>query len=615
MYGNVSLDLDGPKGKLGQYCDIPDKVSGLFGQGLAQLFGFNNREALRSFSAAAQLSPDCALCHWGVAMCLAPNINYHVEDQTKLNSAGQKAADLASVQPSLQKKTLRLIAGAVALKQDPSIPDSASSPARAAFAKTMCAPLDSGDKDVDIDAICAGALMSLSPWNYYDTDASYPSSPLKPALLPAKVKLENATAGPIPHVLAIHLLIHLLEPTNAPSSFRWEALRQAEALFNSSGKELVPGQGHLTHMPAHLFLRVGHYYEAVQTSMQAVVNNKRYIASCLNPYAYGHNLKMLIANARFAGMSAAALDAARMSGEKEAGLEHTPAGGEIKRALVMISSSSRPPPAIIVSPLTPLSPLLPATACVDCAGIGSPELILTLARLGRWNEVLQQPQPASWGEPRFAAYREATYYYARALAFYATSGNGKSQNQTAVLMGDLEGGLAVNASARDKTYATLVPAEVHAARAWWVDKDVSATVEALQESVKANDAIPYLEPPRWYYPPRHCLAFALLSTLSLSSGKSHQTASSAASESSPSTVGDSPTAMQLANESQQALDVLSVDLGIHPNNTWALVGTAQALDALGRGDEAAQYRERAVAAWQHADIALPTSPCPQLQVR
>jgi hypothetical protein len=101
--------------------------------------------------------------------------------------------------------------------------------------------LESGD--VDIDALCAGALMSMSPWNYYDGDSSYPASPLKPALQPAKSKLENATAGAVPHALAIHLLIHLLEPTNAPSNFRWEAFPAAETLFNTSGKELVPGQG------------------------------------------------------------------------------------------------------------------------------------------------------------------------------------------------------------------------------------------------------------------------------------------------------------------------------------------------------------------------------------
>ena len=81
---------------------------------------------------------------------------------------------------------------------------------------------------------------------------------------------------------AIHLLIHLLEPTSAPERFRWQALAPALALYNAThGRELVPASGHLTHMPAHLFLRTGLYAAGVATSKVAVVNNRR----CRNPPA------------------------------------------------------------------------------------------------------------------------------------------------------------------------------------------------------------------------------------------------------------------------------------------------------------------------------------------
>jgi hypothetical protein len=81
MYGDMGdIDLLGPRGKYGQYIDVPDDktVAQLWQQGIAHLFGFNNVEALRSLSSAAYLDPECALCHWGVAMCYAPNIKWGV---------------------------------------------------------------------------------------------------------------------------------------------------------------------------------------------------------------------------------------------------------------------------------------------------------------------------------------------------------------------------------------------------------------------------------------------------------------------------------------------------------------------------------------------------------
>jgi hypothetical protein len=45
--------------------------------------------------------------------------------------------------------------------------------------------------------------------------------------------------------------------------------------------------GHVTHMPAHLFLRVGRYAAGVATSQASVANNRRYSDQCLTPYAVG----------------------------------------------------------------------------------------------------------------------------------------------------------------------------------------------------------------------------------------------------------------------------------------------------------------------------------------
>ena len=119
--------------------------------------------------------------------------------------------------------------------------------------------------------------MANTAWDYYNSTHQGVRGVLKPELADPKARLLNATnATGVPHVFAIHLLIHLLEPTTAPEEYRWQALAPALTLYNGShGQELVPAQGHLTHMPAHLFLRTGLYAAGVATSKVAVANNRR----------------------------------------------------------------------------------------------------------------------------------------------------------------------------------------------------------------------------------------------------------------------------------------------------------------------------------------------------
>lgn len=193
------------------------------------------------------------------------------------------------VSVQLTAKTKRLIAGAMALVT--TVPDSHNSTARKHFAEVMCAKMDNPDSDVD--AVCAGALMTTTPWHYYQGSPSGGHFPLMPQLEAAKERLLRATQGTTPNIFAAHLLIHLLEPTNAPLEYRWMALEPTKRLY-----EYLPGQGHLSHMPAHLFLRVGLYYIGAVTSLKSTEDNRQYISTCLSPYAYGHNVKMLIACAR-----------------------------------------------------------------------------------------------------------------------------------------------------------------------------------------------------------------------------------------------------------------------------------------------------------------------------
>ena len=260
------------------------------------------------------------------------------------------------------------------ITDDPKHTDGPHTPQRAAFAKVLCSGESAGsvepgqaDADADINAFCAYALMNLSPWNYYQGKNAGARYPLKEFLLPAKERLlttinRTVAANGTPHPLAVHLLIHLVEPSTAPESYRWLAARPTTMLFNGTkgGGELVPAQGHLTHMPAHLFLRIGMYEEGVATSKVSVADNLKYSARCLVPYGLGHDCKMLVANARLAGMFTDALKYARLAENGNAFLEPTVAGG---------------------------------VQSVDAAGPGSPELILTLAKSGRFGEILEVAAP------------------------------------------------------------------------------------------------------------------------------------------------------------------------------------------------------------------------------
>lgn len=541
--------------------DLPSgqpNVTSLFQQGLAHMYGFNLFEALRNFETAAAQSPDCALCWWGVAMSFAPNINYYVENQTRLNSAARKALALATTQPNLSPKTKRIITATAELVAPDDYVDSPDSPYRKKWADSMCE--DMSPPDPDVDALCATALMALSPWNYYQGTAGGGHFPMKKFLLPAKAKLLGAVdhgAGGMPHVFAIHLLIHLLEPSNAPLSYRWDAYRPAHLLFDGGPSgELVPAQGHLTHMPAHLFLRVGEYNNAVQTSTISTSDNEAYLDKCLTPYGHGHNLKMYVANARLAGRFEDALSHARKAGLPTSGRERTPNGG---------------------------------LQCVDCAGPGSPEVVLTMARFGRWGSVLAEPMPTtSWGDsPAWRGYHEAAWRYARAVAHWVASSAGK--NATAVALGDHEAELSRTAAASAASptqlfnYTVIIPEQLAAARALYVgEPDWAAAIAHIRQVVEADDSNFYLEPPRVWYPPRECLG-ALLNAA-------------------PAEVG---------GNAKQALDAFDDSLQQFVESPWALYGAATAARSLGLSALAANYTARGDLAWGMADVQF-VNPCPEL---
>ncbi len=556
MYGDL-----GPYIHLVDNKDLPNNptVSALFKQGLAQLYGFNLIESDRNFRTAAQLDPNCVLCFWGIAAAHSPSINYWILDQKSLNDAANTAVDLFKKQSkTLSEKTKRLVAAAAKLIAPANHTDSPNSPFRKAWSDSLC----EDSSDPDINTFCAGSLMALTPWNYYQGVPSGGRFDLKTMLVPAKQKLlDSIGVDGRPHVLAIHLLIHLLEPSNAPLSFRWEALKAAKLLFNGSSShgELVPSQGHLTHMPAHLFLRTGLYNEGVDTSTVSTSVNTMYDAKCLVAYCHGHNQNMYLSHARMAGRLKDGMEiATHILNRKTAGDE--PALG------------------------------MTAHICCDCGGPGSAGGVMTLMRFGKWEEILKMnvPAPSAFDpvDQNWAQQQRAMWHYTRAAAYWALSDNGEKEDM--VKSGDAE---AVLSKAAAKNCAdpgnfvnltAIIPAELDGLRSYHIDQDWKKAIQSYRAAVAYDDNNPYMEPPPMYYPPRHCLG-ALLANA-------------------PEAAGGNIT---------EALETFEWDLTAFVDNGWSLYGAADAAQKLGEVSKAKDYQTRADIAWARADDSF-VSPCPQL---
>ena len=269
-----------------------------FDQGLILAFAFNHAEAARSFQQAYHLDPDCALCYWGEALVLGPNIN-------------------APMDPSLAPQTYALV------KKSQALSDSAGEKEQAliqalskryakeapvdrtwldeAYAVAMRNVAQRFPNDPVIAALYAESLMDLHPWDFWSKQGE-----AKPWTAEIVSTLERALLIDQNNPLANHLYIHVMEA----SPYVEKAIPSAERL-----PSLVPGAGHLVHMPAHVYIRVGRYRDAILANQHAVKIDQNYLnhahAESIYTLAYvPHNHHFLWAAAIKTGQKALATQAA-----------------------------------------------------------------------------------------------------------------------------------------------------------------------------------------------------------------------------------------------------------------------------------------------------------------
>jgi tetratricopeptide (TPR) repeat protein len=491
-----------------------------FDQGLVLSYGFNHAEAIRAFQQCVALDPEAAMCYWGHAWALGPNINAMMDPAVvpEAWAALQKAQELAANASEVEQAYISALAHRYS-----DDPDADRAMLDKAFADAMREVVAQYADDLDAAAIFAEALMDLTPWNFW-TKNGQPTEYTNEIVS----TLESVLARNPNHVGANHYYIHAVEASLTPE----RALPSAERL-----ETLVPGAGHLVHMPAHVYWRVGDYQRAYDVNVHAIHADESYLPDQPYAFAYGagyypHNIHFLFAAAQMQGRSAAAIEAAR-------------------KLISEVSDEE----VQMVPPLENFRPMA----------------LFALVRFGKWDEILQEPQPKA--EHQFTT---GMWHYARGMALLRTGDADGAAQELAMLqeiaampeMETLTLPSFASAATDLQIAAHILGGELAAAGG-----DTDAAVAELQAAVELQDAMAYIEPPAWYYPVRQSLGAILLEE----------------------------------GRVEEAEAVYREDLIQYPRNGWSLFGLAQALAAQGKSDEAAEVQTQFDEAWQAADVTLTTS--------
>ena len=237
-----------------------------FDQGLVLAYGFNHAEAARSFREAIKLDSDCAMCYWGLAYVLGPNINAAMEDDAVSESyqAMEKALKFAENSTPVEQAYINALAERY---KDQVVEDRSFLDRN--YANAMRKVAQNYPDDLDAATIFAEALMDTMPWDYW-TEKQEP----KPETQEVLTTLESVLERNPNHIEANHLYIHAVEAAHPD-----QAIAAADRLGT-----LVPGSGHLVHMPSHIYIRVGRYHDAVDANEKAIAVDQDYLTQ---PHAQG----------------------------------------------------------------------------------------------------------------------------------------------------------------------------------------------------------------------------------------------------------------------------------------------------------------------------------------
>lgn len=430
-----------------------------FDQGVRLMIGFNHAEAIRAFRQAQRLDPRCAMCFWGESLSLGANINVPMDPEASPPAweALQKAAAAVDTETDVEKALIE------ALKARYSIdPKSDRAPFDAAYADAMQAVHQRFPDNQNVAVFYAEAAMDTQPWDYWEADRVTPKGRMGPAI----AAIEQVITEHPDHPGAIHLYIHLTEASGDP----WKAEAPAGRLA-----ALMPGQGHLVHMPSHTWYRIGRFKDSLASNIAAAAADEAFIGTAnagetlyANAY-YPHNVHFVMTSALMAGDGKNALAAAD------------------KLAKIINPEMALAVPGLV-------QPVMAAP-------------YLARAMFARPDDVLALNQP----DERFP-FVIAHWHYARGVALALKGDAAAARAEIKSIAAVREGpAMKLLVDANVPALQILQVSElVVGARAAQAEGKYADAAGLLREAIAIEDTIPYTEPPYWYYPIRQTLGTVLL---------------------------------------------------------------------------------------------------------
>lgn len=431
-----------------------------FNQGMMLAYGFNHAEAARSFYEAIRQDSSCAMAYWGYAYVLGPNYNGGMEEDNhqRAYEAAQKAYSLSAHCTPIERSLIKAL-----VKRYKPQPDSDRTHLDIAYAAAMKKVFNLYPSHPDIGALYAESLMTLHPWDLYDKFTKTPKE-WTPELIAI---LEHLMTTHPRHPGAHHFYIHAMEASAIPE----KALTSARLLDT-----LVPGSGHLLHMPSHIYINSGDYHLGTISNLRAVAIDSAYTTTChaqgVYPLAYyPHNYHFLAATATLEGNSKLAWMAAKKIQEHTAAdIMSEPAWSTLQHYYII--------PYYIA------------------------------AKFELWDTILSLPAP-----PRNLVYPTAIWHYAKGMAYLGKYDLASAQKESNILKV-----LATDTSLQNLTIWGInntselvqIASKILSAGIASRQNQLTSSISLLQEALAIEDQLNYNEPPDWFFSVRHHLGAVLI---------------------------------------------------------------------------------------------------------
>lgn len=427
-----------------------------FSQGLLLTYGFNHAGAVRSFREAQRRDPDCAMCWWGEAAALGPNINAPMDDRDRkaaLAALARATALRGSASP-MERAVIEALS-----KRYSSDPKADRAALDAAYADAMIDVAHRFPGDDDVAVLAAEAAMDTSPWNYWASDKKTPIGRAGEAIRLVETVLRRNPG----HPQAAHLYIHLMEASDPA---------RAEAAADRLQRMHLPDAGHLVHMPAHIYYVRGRWADSIRANVAAARADEAIIRraddhSLLRYGYYPHNVHFIVTSAQMAGdMNTALREARRL------------------RTILDVDTSAS----------------IGWIQAIDAAPY------LAMAQFATPAQVLAMPAP----DPRLP-YAAGMRHYARATAFAQLGDRNGFEVEIAAIEAMKSSGVFQSLIDQGVPAADLMSLAEAAARGRLAvaERRFGDAVGFYEAAAKIEAGLPYQEPPYWYYPVRQSLGAAL----------------------------------------------------------------------------------------------------------